>query len=142
MPVELSGRNIDTLDFASAQIATEVSVTATSSATGDTCITTGPFNIENGGTYYVEVYAPYLTIGSTNLDVELWDGATLISSMSGHMAASMARPGGSFGVRTRLATGGHNLTVKAFVDAGTGKFGANSGATGSAPNATLRVRST
>ena len=142
MPVELSGRNIDTLDFASAQIAADVSITATSSATGNTCITTGAFTIENAGTYYVEVYAPYLTIGTTNLDVELWDGSTLVSSMSGHMAASIPRPGATFGVRTSLAQGGHNLTVKAFVDAGTGHFGAGSGATGNAPNAYLRVRST
>lgn len=140
MPVRARGIDLDTFDLASATIAAEVSITATSSATGNTCITTGAFNVENPGSFYVEVYAPYLTIGTTNLDVELWDGSTFVSSMSGHMAASVARPGATFSVKTALAAGAHNLTVKAFVDAATGKFGANNGATGNAPNAWLRVR--
>lgn len=140
MAVRGRGTDLDTFDLASATIAAEVSITHTSSGTADTCITTGAFTVDNGGTYYIEVYTPYLTIGTTNLDVEVWDGATLISSMSGHMAASITRPGATFSVKTTLAQGGHNITVKAFVDAGTGKFGANNGATGNAPNAWLRVR--
>lgn len=140
MPVRARGIDLDTFDLAGAVLATEASITATTSGTGDTCITTGPFNVDNPGTFYVEVYTPYLTLGTTNLDVELWDGATLVSSMSGHMAAAVTRPGVTFSVKKALAAGSHNLTVKAFVDAGTGKFGANNGATGNAPNAWIRVR--
>ena len=142
MPVRQRGIDLDTMFNARVTISADVSVTATSSATGNTCITTGAFNIENGGTYYVECYAPYLTVGTTNLDVELWDGATLLSSLSGHMAASIPRPGAQFGVFVSLASGSHTLTVKAFVDAGTGHFGANNGATGNAPNAWLTVSPT
>lgn len=140
MPIRGRGTDLDTFDLASATISTEVSITHTSSATADTCITTGAFSVENPGSFYIEVYTPYLTLGTTNLDVEVWDGATLISSMSGHMATALARPGATFSVKTTLAAGGHTITVKAFVDAGTGKFGANNGATGNAPNAWLRVR--
>ena len=140
MPVHFRGIDGDTYSVVEAQLAVEASITATSSATGDTCITTGAFSVENGGFYYVDVYSPYLTKGTTNLDVELWDGATLVSTLSGHMAASQALPGGITSVRTRLAAGAHNLTVKAFVDGGTGKFGAGAGTTGAPPNAWIRVR--
>lgn len=144
MTTQLTGASISGLDIASNTRSTEVSITATSSATGNTCISTGAFSISNisgpgEGVYYVQVFAPYLTIGSTNLDVELWDGSTFLSSLSGHMAASVARPGSTMTVRATLAQGSHNLTVKAFVDAGTGKFGAGDGATGDAPNAFIRV---
>lgn len=139
MTVRLRGIDLDTNYNARVAIATEVSVTATSSATGTSCITTGAFSIQNEGTYLIEVFVPYLTKGTTNLDVELWDGATLLTSLTGHMTASVALPGANMETFQSLAAGGHNLTVKAFVDAGTGKFGANNGATGNAPNATLTV---
>jgi hypothetical protein len=141
MPVLMSGQNIANLDFASQQITSEVSVTATSSATGDTCMTTGAISLENGGTYYVEIFTPYLTKGTTNLDVELWDGATFKQSLSGHMAASATLGQGVvLAARVALGSGPHTLTVKAFVDGGTGKFGAGTGATGQPPPALLRLR--
>lgn len=139
MTVRLRGVELDTLYNARVSISTEVSVTATSSATGNTCMTTGAFTIENGGTYLIEVFTPYLTIGSTNLDVELWDGTTLLTSLSGHMAASINRPGATMTTFQALGSGSHTVLVKAFVDGGTGKFGANNGATGNAPNAWLTV---
>lgn len=146
MTTQITGASISNLDVAFASKSTEVSITATTSGTGNTCITTGSFSISNisgpgEGYYYVDVYTPYLTLGTTNLDVELWDGATFVSSLSGHMAAATTRPGGTMTVRVYLGNGNHNLTVKAFVDAGTGKFGAGDGATGDAPNAYIRVRS-
>lgn len=139
MPVRGRGIDLDIYHNARVAIATEVSVTATSSATGNTCISTGQFTLDHEGNYHVYVYVPYLTIGSTNLDVELWDGATFLQSLTGHMAASVARPGVHMDTTLFLLSGNHNLTVKAFVDAGTGKFGANNGATGNAPNAYLVV---
>src|ERR1700745_2696431 len=120
MPVRNRGIDLDTMYNARATISADVSITHTSSATGDTCITTGSFNVENGGLYFVEVFVPYLTIGTTNLDVELWDGATLLTSLSGHMAATIPRPGTQMATFQTLTTGAHTLTVKAFVDAGTG----------------------
>lgn len=147
MPVLLSGRNIDTLDLAAASITTEASITATSSATGNTCISTGKFTVENGGNYYVEVFTPYITKGTTNIDVELFDGATaaagtFLQTLSGHLAASVVIGAGIvYCAKVSLIAGSHNMTVTAFVDGGTGKFGAGAGTTGNAPPAFIRVRS-
>ena len=139
MPVRQRGIDQDTNYNARVTIAADVSVTATTSATGNTCITTGAFSIVNEGTYLVEVYVPYLTIGTTAIDVELWDGATFLTSLTGHMTATVPRPGATMQTFQTLTAGGHNLAVKAFVDAATGHFGAGSGATGNAPNAVLSV---
>lgn len=127
-------------NFATATAAktTEVSVTATSSATGDTCIAAGPGDY-NAGLYDVLLSVPYLTIGTTNLDLELWLDAVFNQTISGHMTASVLRPGWSWRARLLINAGTHTLTVKGFVDAGTGKFGAGDGATGNAPNAILSV---
>jgi hypothetical protein len=143
MTVRGRGLDLDTFSVAEAQIATEASITHTSSATGDKCIGTGAFTIDNGGVYYVDVWTPYLTKGTTNIDVELFEGATsagtFLTTLSGHLAADGPKPS-AYTVRVTLAAGAHNLTVCAFVDAGTGKFGANNGATGNPPNAWMRVR--
>jgi len=133
------------MDLVRASITTEASITATSSATGNTCITTGKFTVENGGTYYVEVFTPYLTKGTTNLDVELFDGAsaaagTFLTTLTGHMTASAVLGGVSqLLALVTLTAGSHNMTVTAFVDAGTGKFGAGTGATGQPPPAVIHV---
>jgi hypothetical protein len=130
----LTGQNLDNLALVTTVKTSETSVTATSSATGDTCMTLGPFSV-NGGNYFVVLYAPYLTLGTTNLDVELWVDGAFSQTLSGHMAAGVTRPGTVMVARVNLGEGNHTLLVKAFVDAGTGKYGANNGATGNAPNA-------
>jgi len=148
MPIQLEGNVIEHLDFAAASITTEASITATTSATGNTCISTGVFGVQNPGDYYVEVFTPYLTKGTTNLDVELFDGAsaaagTFLQTLTGHMTASAGLGSGIYlAARVTLTRGAHNMTVTAFVDGGTGKFGAGDGATGDAPPARIRVRST
>lgn len=134
MVQRFTGQHISNLAVASASIATEASVTGTSSASPTTCMTVGPFAVD-GGQYRVVVYSPYLTIGSTNLDVELKEGSTVLTTLSGHMTASVARPGVTLTAVVTLAQGNHTILVTAFVDAGTGKFGANAGTTGNAPNA-------
>lgn len=135
------------MDLAAAAITTEASITATSSATGDTCISTGVFGIDNAGAYYVEVFTPYITKGTTNIDVELFEGATaatgtFLQTLSGHLAASVVIGAGIVYIaKVTLAAGKHQLTVTAFVDGGTGKFGAGAGTTGNAPPAQIRIRS-
>lgn len=129
-----TGQHIANLAVGSANISAEVSVTASTSATGNTCMTIGPFAVD-GGQFKLEVYAPYLTIGSTNLSLEVYEGSTFISTLSGLMAASVARPGVTLTTVLTLSQGNHTLKVTAFVDAGTGKFGADTGATTKAPNA-------
>ncbi len=147
MPIQLQGSVINNLDIVSASITTEASITATGSATGDTCIGTGPFIAPFGGNYYLEVFTPYLTKGTTNLDIELFQGhtaatGTFIQTLTGHMTASDIL--GACPVlcaRVTLVAGPNELTVTGFVDGGTGKFGAGTGATGAAPPARLRLRS-
>lgn len=137
-PIQQDGQAIQHFATAHKAIATEAAITATSSATGDTCIATDAADY-NAGLYDVLIGAPYLTIGTTNLDLELWLDAVFNQTITGHMAASVARPGWTWRSRLSIAAGVHTLTVKGFVDAGTGKFGAGNGATGNAPNALLSV---
>lgn len=138
MTVRMRGVDLDTMSLSRTAISSNVSLSATSSATGNVAITLGPFTVENAGTYRVHVYTPSLVKGTTNVDLELWlDGApgtgTLLTTLSGHLAAS-AIPFVS-DVFVNLTGGSHTLRVAGFVDAGTGTFSANNGATGNFPNA-------
>jgi hypothetical protein len=148
MPIQLQGSEINNLDAASASITASVNVTATSSATGTTCMTTGVFTAPFSGDYYVEIFTPFLTKGTTNMDIELFSGAsaatgTFVATLSGHMTASSVLGQGIFlAARVTLVAGANQLTVTGFVDAGTGVFGAGTGATGQPPPARMRVRST
>lgn len=144
MPVRGRGIDLDTFSVAEAQITATVNITATTSATGTTLMTTGPFTVENGGVYYVDVWVPFLTKGTTNVDIELFEGVsaaagTFLTTLSGHLVADGARPT-YWVVRRTLTPGNHQLTVTGFVDAGTGVFGAGLGTTGAFPNAWMRVR--
>jgi hypothetical protein len=137
MPVYESGLNIANFDVAYASITSPVSITATSSATGNTCIAFTA-SIANEGDYYVMVYTPALTKGTTNIDVELYDGATFLQSLSGHLTASTVHPGGFLTAKVHLSQASHSLKVTAFVDGGTGTFGAGAGTTGADPPAYAR----
>lgn len=142
MPVRIIGTDIAGFDLASKFVATNQSISATSSATGTVVATVGPFTVINEGNYYVDVYTPSLVKGTTNVDLELWQGTpgtgTLLSTLSGHLAAN-ATPFLST-VVVPLSAGSNTLKVAGFVDAGTGTFSANNGATGNFPNAFVRVR--
>ena len=137
MPVRGRGVDLDTMSLARTAISASVTLSATSSATGNVAITLGPFTCENPGTYRVHVYTPSLVKGTTNVDLELWEGTpgtgTLITTLSGHLAAS-ATPFVS-DVFVNLAAGSHTLKVAGFVDAGSGTFTAGAGTTGNPPNA-------
>lgn len=137
-PVRLTGAQIDTLALVRAVQASPVSIVGTSSAAPTTAITI-PSVEYPGGTYRVEVYAPFLTIGTTFLDIELWVDGAFSQSLSGHMAASINRPGVTFNSFVAMVFGNHALLVRGFVDAGTGTFGAGAGTTGVAPNAYAAV---
>ena len=142
MPIRMRGIDIDTVALNRTTISANVSLTATTSATGTVAINTGNFGVENGGTFKVVVYTPSLVKGTTNVDLELWqDGApgtgTMITTLSGHLTAN-ATPFVSE-VFVNLTTGNQTLRESGFVDAGTGTFSANNGATGNFPNAYLAV---
>jgi hypothetical protein len=144
MPIRLTGASIDALDLAFVAITAPVNLTATSSATGTTAISSGAFTIDHTDNYYVEVFTPTLTKGTTNLDLELWDGGTsgtLLTTLTGHMTTSSALGQGiNLRARVNLTAGTHTMVVTGFVDAGTGVFGAGAGTTGAQPNAFIRVR--
>ena len=135
--VALVGDRVQGTDVASQAIAAEVSITATTSATGNVAMTAAGLFL--GGTYNVFFFSPYITKGTTNIDVELFVDGVFSQTISGHLAASVGAPGMNWAGQVSLAPGAHSLTVRAFVDAGTGKVGANNGATGNPPNAVLRV---
>lgn len=142
MPVRMRGIDIDTYDIGFVAVTSNQSITATTSATGTVVATAGPFTVENAGTYYVDVYTPSLVKGTTNVDLELWEGTpgtgTLLTTLSGHLTANAVPYYSS--VRVSLGAGSHTLKVAGFVDAGTGTFSANVGTTGNFPNAYVRVR--
>lgn len=137
MTVRMRGVDLDTMSLARTAITSNVSLSATTSATGTVAVTLGPFTVENGGVYRVHVYTPSLVKGTTNVDLELWEGTpgtgTLLTTLSGHLAASAIPYVAD--VFVNLAAGQHTLKVAGFVDAGTGTFSANVGTTGNFPNA-------
>lgn len=137
MPVRLRGVDLDTMSVARTAITSNVSLSATTSATANVAITLGPFTVENPGTFRVHVYTPSLVKGTTNVDLELWQGTpgtgTMLTTLSGHLAAS-AIPFVA-DVFVTLSAGSNTLKIAGFVDAGTGTFSANNGATGNFPNA-------
>jgi hypothetical protein len=142
MTVRLRGIDLDTYYVARATISASVNLTGTSSGTATTAISTGAFSIDNPGSFMVTVFTPSLTRGTTNLDLELWDGATLLTTLMAHATAAVPIIPVTMRVLVTLAAGGHNLTVKGFVDAGTGVFGAGAGTTGNPPNAFITVQPT
>jgi hypothetical protein len=141
MPVRLVGTDLSGIDIAKVAVTANVSISATTSATGTVVATVGPFSVINEGAYYVDVYTPSLVKGTTNVDLELWEGTpgtgTLLTTLSGHLIAN-AVPFFSH-IQVALGAGSHTLKVAGFVDAGTGTFSANVGTTGNFPNATVRV---
>jgi hypothetical protein len=125
------------MSLARTAISSNVSLTATTSATGNVAVTLGPFTVENTGTYRVHVYTPSLVKGTTNVSLELWEGTpgtgTVLTTLSGLLAAS-AIPFVS-DVFVTLTAGSHTLKVAGFVDGGTGTFTAGVGTTTAFPNA-------
>jgi hypothetical protein len=140
MPVRARGIDLDTFNVASATISASVNLAGTSSATATTAISTGAFTVDNPGTFLVTVFTPSLTRGTTNLDLELWDGAILLTTLMAHATAAVPVIPVTMRALVTLAAGGHNLAVKGFVDAGTGVFGAGAGTTGNPPNAFITVQ--
>ena len=138
MTIRGRGIDMDTYSLATAANTTTTNITATSSATGTVVMTLGPFTVENGGNFLFVLFLPSLTKGTTNVDLELWDGTpgsgTLLTTLTGHLAANVASPA-TYEVKISLVAGSHTLKVAGFVDAGTGVFNAGNGATGNLPNA-------
>lgn len=141
MPVRLRGIDLDTMALARTTASASVTLNTTTSATGVVALTLGPFTVESPGLYRVRVWTPSLVKGTTNVDLELWQGTpgtgAMISTLSGHLTAN-ATPFIA-DVFVTLSGGSNTLKVAGFVDAGSGTFTAGAGTTGNPPNAYAAV---
>lgn len=136
---QIDGASIGGISIATAAISANVTTTATSSGTATTLLTIGPFTATDQS-YVVEVFSPGVTKGTTNISLELWVDGVFNQSMTAlSVNATAILPYFWRGV-VALANGSHTLTVRGFVDGGTGTFTAGTGATGAQPNATASVR--
>ena len=91
MPVRGRGIDLDTLYFARASITAAVNTTATTSGTATLLLGTGQFSLEGPTTCLIEVFCASITKGTTNIDLELWEGSTtFIAALTGHLAADIA----------------------------------------------------
>lgn len=135
--IALSGERLAGFAVARATVAANQTTTATSSGTATALMTIGPAQYL-GGDYIVELACIGLTKGTTNLDVELWVDGVFSQSITGHLTANTGVP---YLTRSKvtLTPGVHTLTLRGFVDAGTGTLLAGTGATGQNPNAIASV---
>jgi hypothetical protein len=140
MPMRLTGREIANLAVTSSQITASTTTVATSSGTA-TALMTLPNAFYEGGDYLVYLFAPFITKGTTNIDIEIWVDGVFSSSLTGHMTVSTVIPGGIITGKVTLSAGNHVITLRGFVDAGTGTLGAGTGATGANPPAFCWVTS-
>lgn len=137
--IQLSGQAVQGFATAAQTIAASATTTATTSGTATVLMTAGPADFA-GGVYDVTLFAPSVTKGTTNVSLELWlDGVFNQSIIALSTNASAVVPFSWTG-RITLVQGIHTLTVRGFVDAGTGTLAAGTGATGLAPNAVLTVK--
>lgn len=138
-PIRGTLQDFVSLDTAFATATAGVNFTATSSATANVLLTLGPIETL-GAPYIVELFAPSLTKGTTNASLELWSDGVFNQSVFALVTTNIAIPGFSWRGQLNLVAGVHTLTLRGFVDAGTGTLGAGTGATGQPPNALMLMR--
>lgn len=138
-PIQLSGQAIQGFATAFGSITTNATTTATTSGTATVLLTAGP-NDFAGGSYDVILQSPGVTKGTTSVTLELWvDGVFNQAIVSSFVNATAISPFYWSG-RISVTSGIHTVTVRGFVDAGTGTLTAGTGATTAQPNATLTVK--
>jgi hypothetical protein len=137
--IQLSGQAIQGFATATGTITTNATTTATTSGTATVLLTAGP-NDFAGGVYDVILQSPGVTKGTTSVTLELWvDGVFNQSIVASFVNATAISPFYWSG-RVSLVSGIHTITVRGFVDAGTGTLTAGTGATTAQPNAILIVK--
>lgn len=126
------------------QITSNVSITATSEATANTCITGSAVTYDGSTTVYVEVFCPALAPDPTatrSLTVWLYDGSSSIGAFANVYSQhnnSNTYPLHGFRKLTPSAAS-HTYSIRCSVSAGTGTFSANTGGTGVYIPAFLRI---
>lgn len=135
--IALSGERVNNIAIARSTVTSNQTTTATSSGTATALMTLGPAAFL-GGTYVVELECSSLTKGTTNLDVEVWVDGAFNQSLTGHLVANTANPT-LLKATITLTPGVHTVTLRGFVDAGTGTLNAGTGATGQVPPAVATI---
>ncbi len=138
MPIALVGERLAGQGISFATLTANATTTATSSGTATAMITLGPSGYE-GGTYLVLLSASAVTKGTTNVSLELWVDGVFGQSIVALLVNAVSPNPFFWAGLVALGPGPHTLTVRGFVDAGTGTIVAGTGATGQAPNAICRV---
>lgn len=115
-------------DFSSyTEFVADKSVTATTSGTADTVVTAPAVTFDGSTAVFVEFHAVAVKIGTSNIKLELFDGATSLGLIVN------TSTGGTSGVpvfaRRKLtpSAAAHTYSVKAYVDGGTGTVYAAAG---------------
>jgi hypothetical protein len=140
MPYRLTGKELANLAVTSVQLTASVTTVATSSGAA-TALVTLPNAFYEGGDYLVYLDAPFITKGTTNINIEVWVDGVFSVTMSGVVTVSTVVPGSVLTSKVTLSAGNHVITLRGFVDAGTGTLGAGTGATGQVPPAFCWVTS-
>ena len=139
--VAITGGTITGIALAGAELAygeitAAVTVTATTSATANTVVSSGA-DTYDGTPVYVEFYAEDTRKGTSNISIILYDGATQL----GVLGTSQAGLQGPVFAKRKItpSVGSHTYQVKAYVDGGSGSVQAGSGASGANMPAFCRV---
>jgi hypothetical protein len=131
VPIGVTGLRLDSLAVARTTITAPVSVTGVSSASPTVCMTL-PNALYECNNVLLLVQPASLTIGTTNISVECKVDGVFQTTLTPTLAASIAFPT-VLGAIFSITNANHQITVTAFVNAGTGTFGAGAGTTGAAP---------
>lgn len=137
--VQLTGQAIAGFATATGTATSNQTTTATTSGTSTVLLTAGPAEF-TGGSYDVYLFAAAVTKGTTNVSLELWLDGVFNQSIVALSTNAVAIGGFYWAGRLSITAGVHTVTVRGFVDAGTGTLVAGTGATGANPNAVLIVR--
>ena len=136
---QLSGQAVFGNATATGTITANATTTATSSAASTVMMTAGPADFA-GGNYDVLLSCTAVTKGTTNVSLELWVDGVFNQSILALSTNASALGSFQWAGRVSLVSGLHTLTVRGFVDAGTGTIVCGTGATGANPNALLIVK--
>lgn len=114
----------------------DTSITASTSATSDTVVTAAAFTGDATVVILLEFWCPYVIRGTTNINVQFFDGSTAIGGAIG--ITGLVQP---LTLRKRLtpSAASHTYSVRAFVDAGTGTVKGGAGGAGVLDPCFIRV---
>jgi hypothetical protein len=127
------------------EITSPVSVTATTEGTANTCVTGSAVTYDGSTVVMIEVYTPNLRTDTTtavrNIAVALYDGSSSIGFLGFMEDNGVDGPANATLMRRRLtpSAASHTYSARAWVNAGTGTFGAGAGGSGAYMPAYIRI---